>query len=113
MIVTVQNVSGASINGLDAITGGPGGTPWSLNAEGGQRVKPLPYPFAHVGALANSATSIRPMHLKDLRVKKCANGSSFDASALWQDLVQRGIVTFATADQSDHRSVEDEFAAEL
>jgi hypothetical protein len=56
MLVTVTNTSGGTINNL--ITGGSG---VSSDAVGGSKNTPLPYPFGHIGSLANGANKQLPM----------------------------------------------------
>lgn len=94
MLVTVTNVSGATINNL--ITGGSG---VSSDAVGGSKNKPLPYPFGHIGSLANSASKQLPVHPADWRTKSVP-WQTFEPATEWNQLVQAGIVTVASADQA-------------
>ena len=96
MIVTVTNVSGATINDLDSRVGSIPG-PAGLLATGGARLTPLPYPFGHIGALTDTSASALSMHPRDWRRHITQMRDGFDPRGLWNDLVQRGIVTLATA----------------
>lgn len=109
MLTTVTNTSGAAINGLDSFTTDLGqGGPAVLTAVGGARSKPLPYPFGHIGSLANSATKQLPMHPRDWRYKAVPY-QPHEAGEEWQQLVQRGIVTLAFAAQTGRRDAEELF----
>jgi hypothetical protein len=109
MLTTVTNTSGVTINGLDSFTTDSGqGGPAVLTATGGARKFPLPYPFAHIGALANSGTKQLPMHPQDWRFKPVPY-MPFEPRDEWQTLVQRGIVTLAYASQTGRRDVEELF----
>ena len=94
MIVTITNTSGATINDLQTLTGGVGVS--ALNAVGGQRNNPLPYPFGHIGALANAATSVLPMHPADWRRKRVPS-MAMQPSTQWNQMVQANTVTIAVA----------------
>lgn len=106
MLVTVTNTSGRTINALDAITGGTG--PAAVYATGGNRTDPLPYPFGHIGPLANSATKQLPMQARDWRYKSVP-WLPMEPSKEWQQLVQAGIVTLAVATEANERDQEDIF----
>lgn len=107
MIVTITNTSGVTLNDLDSISHGSG--PSALLATGGQRKYPLPYPFGHIGALANSGTKVLAMKPRDFAKRNAAE--TFDAGEEWNILVQSGKVTFAIAAESPNRDVEEEFVA--
>lgn len=113
MLVTVTNTSGGNLNAPAAITGGPSGVPWALNATGGSKEKPLPFPFGHIGTLANAGTKQLPMKLKDWDKRGGLNAGSFTAGMQWQDLVQRGFVTLTIADETANRSQHELFVTEI
>ena len=106
MLMTVTNTSGRTLNALDEITGGTG--PASLLAVGGARKDPLPYPFGHIGSLANAAASVLPMHTRDWRYKSVP-WLPQEPSIEWQQLVQAGTVTMAAATETDATDEEDIF----
>lgn len=108
MLVTVTNVSGATINDLDSRSGDIPG-PAKLLATGGARLTPLPYPFGHIGALADTASEQLPMHPRDWRHSGTQGRDGFEPSLEWQTLVQRGIVTMATAAETDRTDEEELF----
>lgn len=108
MLVTITNTSGAAINGLDTFTSGGVG-PAAIVATGGQRRKPLPFPFGHVGELAAAAAVQLPMHPRDFRFKSVMNADGFDAGEEWQQLIQNGTVTFAQAAETGRRDAEELF----
>ena len=109
MIVTVTNTSGGDLNALDSISGGVGTS--ALLAVGGARKDPLPYPFGHIGDLANAGTSVLPVHSADFRHGAGAGnaqmGRGLPMREGWNLLVQAGTVTFAAAAQADAVDVED------
>jgi len=104
MLATVENTSGHAINYLDTITGGAG--PATLLATGGQRKYPLPYPFGHIGELADTATKQLPMHNRDWRHKPVP-WLPMEPSIEWQQLVQAGIVTLTFATETGNRDEEE------
>jgi hypothetical protein len=115
MLVTITNVTNLTdppsrtINDLDVLTGGSG--PSALYAVGGARKDPLPYPFAHIGALAvgGGAAKQLPSHERDMRYKMCPS-EPLEAGEEWNQLVQKGTVTFAVANEvSTSRDVGDLF----
>lgn len=113
MLTTVTNTSGATINGLDSLTTDIGqGGPAVLTATGGARRTPLPYPFGHIGALANGGTKQLPMHPRDWRHKDVPY-MPHEAGQEWQQLVQRGIVTLSYAAQTGRRDEEELFTASI
>lgn len=110
MIVTVTNTSGGDLNKLDEITGGTGTA--SLLAVGGARKDPLPYPFGHIGTLADSAAKVLPMHNRDWRYKSVP-WLPQEPSIEWQQLVQAGKVTIGVAAETNAVDEEDLFVAAL
>lgn len=105
MLVTVTNTSGVTMNDLDTISGGSG--PSALLAVGGAKKLPLPYPFGHIGALANSAGKQLAMHPRDFRKRREAE--TFEPGEEWNILVNKGYVTFAIASESTRRDQEELF----
>ena len=103
MVVTVTNTSGATINTLALAEDGV--------STGGSRENPLPYPFGHIGDLANAGTSVLPVHSADFRNGAGAGnaqmGRGLPMREGWNLLVQAGTVTFAAAAQADAVDVED------
>lgn len=110
MLVTVQNTAGRSINVTETLTGGTGTS--ALSAVGGNITDPLPYPFRHIGTLADTATKQLPMHDRDWRYK-AVPGLPQEPSIEWQQLVQAGIVTLTLGAEAVNRSQEDLFVAAL
>jgi hypothetical protein len=107
MLVTVTNVSGGTINAPEQ--GGYGRSP---DAVGGARSKPLPYPFAHIGSLANGGTKQLPMHPEDLRFKSVP-WLPLDPRTEWQQMVQAKMVTLTIADQAGVKNIEELMIIEL
>lgn len=105
MIITVTNTSGVTLNDLDALTGGSG--PSALNAVGGARKFPLPYPFGHIGALAAAGTKILAVKPRDFRKRNAAE--TLEPGEEWNQLVQAGRVTFAVAAESTNRDIEEKY----
>ena len=106
MIVTVTNTSSSlTLNALDTLTGGSG--PSGLNAVGGARKYPLPYPFDWT-TIAPSGTSAYAMHPRDWRYKRSV-AESQSAGEQWQQLVQAGTVTMSFASETGRRDAEELF----
>lgn len=97
MIVTVTNTSGGDLNKLDELDLGPGVS--GGTAVGGQIADPLPYPFRHIGTLADSGTSALPMRERDF-THKAVPWLPMQPAQEWQTLIQAGKVTFAIAAES-------------
>ena len=93
MIVTLTNTSGRVMNDLDVHDGGSG-------AVGGQRKDPFPYPFGHIGALADTGTKLLPMHPSDWRYKRVP-WLTHEPKDEWNTVVKAGLVTLGVAAQSD------------
>ena len=100
MIVTVTNTSGATLNALAVHDGGSGAT-------GGARKDPLPYPFGHIGSLADGASKSLPMHTADWL--RPVHQSTLSPREEWNQLVQAGKVTLAVAAQADAQDAQDAF----
>ena len=94
-------------------------------ATGGSRVDALPYPFGHVGltqyndfigfgtnnnGLAAGASIQLPMHPRDWRYK-AVPWETFEASSVWQYLVQRGTISVSVASETNNRDEEEIFMA--
>lgn len=105
MLVTITNTSGAEMNALDSISHGSG--PSALLATGGARKNPLPYPFAHIGALAAAGTKQLPMKPRDFGKRHVAE--TLDVGEEWNQLIQAGKVTFAIAAEATNTDAEEEF----
>ena len=97
MLMTVTNTSGRTLNALDEITGGTG--PASLLAVGGARKDPLPYPFGHIGALANSGTYVASMMQSDFRYKR-VYWLTMEPKDELNRMVHEGQITLAFATQN-------------
>jgi len=106
VLLTVTNDSGRTINGLDSITGGTGSS--ALLATGGARKDPLPYPFGHIGELADAASKQLPMHVRDWRYKSVP-WLPQEPSIEWQQLVQAGVVSLAVASETNQVDEENIF----
>lgn len=115
MLTTVTNVTNTvglpsrTINGLDTYTTLGQGIVAITSATGGARKDGLPYPFAHVGAIAAAGTKQLPMHPRDWRHRDVAIGSPFEAGEEWQQLVNAGTVTLTFATQTGRRDSEELF----
>jgi hypothetical protein len=111
MIITVTNTSGRTINtpalGEDGVALPGGNHP----EEASHRTDPLPYPFAHVGAILDTNTSVLPMHPRDWRYSRSQMARGLPVSEKWNQLVQADIVTFATGAQVNFRDVEEDYVA--
>jgi hypothetical protein len=103
MLVTVTNTSGVTIN--NPITGGFGVSP---DAVGGSKSFPLPYPFGHLPPMLNGASKQLPMHPADWH-RKSVPWLPQSPATEWNQLVQAGVVTMATALQSGVRDQEEKF----
>ena len=99
MLATLTNVSGSIVNSQDVHDGGSG-------AVGGQRLIPLPFPFRHIGALADEGVKVLPMNSRDLRYKDVP-WLTHEPVDEWNALVHKGIVTLAFASQTGVRDQEE------
>jgi len=103
MIVTLTNISGVTLNDLDIVGPSP-----LVTAKGGQRKYPLPYPFGHIGALANSATSVLPVKLRDLRKGgPVSYAATLSPDEEWNQMIQAGQVTWGIATETTVSGVND------
>ena len=110
MIVTVTNTSGGDINdpavGEDGVSLPGGNHP----EEASHRNNPLPFPFAHIGTLADSATSVLGMRPTDW--DRQTRTEALSPAAKWSMLVQAGTVTMAHASEGgDLRDPYEDFLA--
>jgi hypothetical protein len=100
MLVTIANISGVALNALDSIDTaaayGNNSSVAGLVATGGGVVKPLPYPFAHIGTLAIGASKQLPMNPRDWTYRSVPWIPTVPAQD-WLVLVQKGWVTVTTA----------------
>lgn len=112
MLVTVTNTAGRAINvaqvGEDGVAASGGEHP----EEATHRSDPLPWPFSHIGSLADSGTKQLPVHPSDWTRKSCPSVAQFPWNK-WNVLVNAGIVTLATAAQTDAVDQEELFIAEI
>jgi len=95
MISTVTNTSGGVINDAAVAEDGvslPGG---NHPQDATHRNNPLPFPHAHIGELANAATSVLGMRVSDYQNGHLA--SALQPHVKWSMLVQAGTVTIAQA----------------
>lgn len=112
MIVTVTNTChiagvGVTLNETETYTSGSG--PAGIIATGGNRVRPLPYPFGHIGTLAHGGTSVLSVHLSDFRYKSVP-WLPKEPGQEWTELVTKGWVTFSAAAEATSMDQEDIFA---
>lgn len=104
MLVTVTNTSGGTLNALDSYA----------DATGGARKDPLPYPFGHIGSLANAASKQLPMHPKDLFHNPSAGHlDTLLPSEQFNQLVKANKITFAVADQAGVTATDELFMIEV
>lgn len=107
MLVTVTNTAGRSINvaavGEDGVSLPGGNHP----EEATHRTDPLPYPFSHIGTLADTATKQLPMHPRDWRYSRSQMARGLPISEKWNQLVQAGICTLTVAAQANRRDSEE------
>ena len=95
MVVTVTNTSGGVINDAAVAEDGvslPGG---NHPEEASHRNNPLPFPFAHIGSLADTITSVFGMRPSDW--DRQTRTEALAPSVKWSMLVQAGTVTMANA----------------
>lgn len=79
----------------------------SADAVGGNKLYPLPYPFAHIGPLAAGATKTLPIHVKDF-ARMSVPWLPLSPSTEWQMLVQKGIVTITFSEQTLGKNVDEQ-----
>lgn len=105
MLVTVTNLSDVTLNVLDEISSSSTDLtgPASLLATGGNRVRPLPYPFDKI-ELDESGGAVDamelPMNTGDWRYKMSV-ASPMEAVHEWNQLIQAGTVSMAFAAQTE------------
>lgn len=109
--VTVTNQQSTTMNDFDKRTGGSGIA--ALEATGGARKDPLPYPFNDVVLGPNGSStddSTRPVHPRDWR-HKAVPWLTHEPGEQWNVLVQAGKVTlsFSAADGDVEEGAEAEY----
>ena len=98
MMLTVTNTSGVVLNDFDTYYGyAP--TPL-VNAVGGQRRNPLPYPVGHV-VLGIGAHLDLPVHPRDFNHKAVPSMSMLPGEE-FNMLVAAGKITYSVAAETDH-----------
>jgi hypothetical protein len=112
MLVTIQNLTAAAIQVLDAIDNRYTGGPADLYATGGNVVEPLPFPFEQVGELAAFGAvgdSVqRAMHPSDFRRQHNLH-KPLEPREEWNQVIQAGTVSFAIAAEVGRRDTEELF----
>lgn len=106
-LMTVTNQKSYSLNNLDVYQGDP--TSPTVNATGGARKYPLPFPFDWVvlGPNGGGADARQlPVNPRDFRKASCHEHVPLQHGEEWNQLVQDGTVTVAFAAQTDIRDVE-------
>ncbi len=91
MLVTLTNTSGGDLNNLAL---GPDGI-----ATGGVRENALPYPFGHIGTLADTAAKQLPMHPSDLTYNRTNLYSPTFPWEHFETMIKAGQITVVVADQ--------------
>lgn len=108
--MTVTNLSAAfAINTPDYYQGYTGGP--TVNALGGNKKYPLPFPFSHVELAASGAKQL-PVHPSDFM--KGGGGpvslfSTLSPAHEWNQVVQSGLVSVAFAAETGRRDIEELF----
>lgn len=109
MLMTVTNTSASlSLNDLDVYQGAAGGV--TVNATGGARKRPLPFPFGHI-VLAASGNKQLSVHARDMFKQNVCESHS--PAEQWMALVQAGTVTIAIADETTYRDTLDLMITEI
>jgi hypothetical protein len=108
MLLTVNNVSGHVLNDFDSYYGFQP-TPL-VNAVGGQRKDPLPYPYSHVilAAAGPGATKILPVHPRDFH-RKAVPSLPMMPGEEWNQMVQAGKVTYSVASEATFSDLDEAF----
>lgn len=113
MLATVTNTSGGDLNSnvvedlteVDGVSMGASGAIYV----GGAISDPLPFPFGHIGTLADTAASILPMHPADFRRQEDAVIESISPRRLWLGMLQSGKVTLGQAQEVNRTDAEELF----
>jgi hypothetical protein len=106
-MMTVTNQKAYTLNDLDVYQGDP--TTPTVNATGGARKRPLPYPFEHVVLGPNGGGSdakTLPVCPRDFRKAPIHEHVPLQHGEEWNQLVQGGIVTVVFGAQAGVRDVE-------
>ena len=108
MLMTVTNVSSTfSLNDFDVYQGYAGGP--TVNAVGGARKYPLPFPFSHV-VIAASGNKQLPVHPQDFRTGGSVPlWATLTPNQEWNQMIQAGLVTVAIAAETGRRDLEELF----
>jgi len=108
MQMTVTNITNTTkAAGFAINTPDVGGGGLSPDAQGGNVLYKLPYPFSHIGALAAGAAKTLPVHVEDMRFKSVP-WLPLEPSREWQMLIQAGIVSVSFS--AGGNNVEDDAA---
>jgi hypothetical protein len=101
MLLTVTNLSASiTLNDLDVYQGYVSASMPTVNATGGARKYPLPYPFGHV-VLGPSGNKQLPAHTMDmLKGGPAPMWSTFNPGTEWNQLIQAGVVSVTIATEA-------------
>lgn len=108
--MTVTNQKAYTLNALDVYQGDL--TSPTVNATGGARKRPLPYPFEHIVLGPNGAmvppldNKMLPVCPRDFRKAPIHEHTTLQHGEEWNQLVQNGTVTVAFGAQAGVRDVE-------
>ena len=97
MQVTNPSGSGRTLNTPQVISTMPSGVVSlaAINATGGQKDNPLPFPFSHVAPIAAAgASAALPVRLADF-IRRATPHSPLTVGQEWNQLVQNNYVTLA------------------
>ena len=116
MLMTVTNTSATlTLNDFDTYNGfpppftGPG-----VNAVGGARKYPLPYPFGHIVLAPLAASPSLPVHPADFRKGGAVlPWQTMSPSDEWNQVIQSGLVTVVFAAEVGRRDTEELFLASV
>lgn len=108
MLLTVTNLSASlTLNDFDVYQGYVSASMPTVNATGGARKYPLPYPFGHV-VLAPSANKQLPVHAMDmLKGGPVPMWATFNPGTEWNQLVQAGVVSMTYGAEATATDVND------
>jgi hypothetical protein len=114
MLMTVTNPSAVlTLNDFDVYQGYTGGP--TVNAIGGSRKYPLPYPFSHViltpsgGSLPSKQLAVHPRDWT--KGGPVPFWTTLEPAEEWNQVVQSGLVTVTFAAETGRRDVEELFTA--
>lgn len=115
ILVTVENLTANILNDLDTIDSGATLGPARVQAVGGARKRPIPYPFGHIVLQANgdpADAKTLPVYARDFRYMQPAYGSKLPGED-WDLLVHAGTLSFTVAATTSMDNQEDLFLAQL